>query len=112
MCGIVCRTRQRDGDEVPPAPIETVSLGALLVMALFVAIAVLIVVSFVCKVLLLIGWVLDRRTSRLRRIIVFLAGAAGETRVRRGDDKDRRSRPPMRGGGGSSGGAGASGDFS
>jgi len=97
---------------VLPAPIETVSIGAFLVMALFIAIAVLIVVSFICKVLVVIGWVPRKRASRLRRTIVFLARAAGQTRISPGDDGDRGGRPSMRGGGGSSGGAGASGDFS
>lgn len=83
----------------------------MLVMALFVGIAALIVVSFICKLLLLIGWVPRERSSRLRRTIVFLADAASEIRVRRGDNKDRGSRPSVRGGGGSSGGGGASGDF-
>jgi uncharacterized membrane protein YgcG len=97
---------------VSPAPIETVSIGTFLVMVLFVAIAVLIVVSFICKVLVVIGWVPRKRTSRLRRTIIFLARAAGQTRLRPGDDDDRGGRPSVRGGGGSSGGAGASGDFS
>jgi uncharacterized membrane protein YgcG len=103
---------QCDGDDVPPAPIETVSLGAFLVMVLFVAIAALIVVSFICKLLVVIGWVPRKRTSRLRRTVIFLARAAGQTRLRPGDDDDCGRRPSPRGGGGSSGGAGASGDFS
>ena len=92
--------------------VETVGLGTTIGMAVFLLIAALIVVSLVCKLLLIAGLVPGKRSSRARRIIVWLANVAGEVRVvsdRRSGSS--RSKGSSGGGGGSSGGAGASGDY-
>jgi uncharacterized membrane protein YgcG len=88
---------------------QSVSTGDALVMALFLAVAALVVLSTVCKLLLAFGWVPSSRRSRLRRIIEFTARAVGGVRVTSGDGRGGRSAP--KGGGGSSGGGGASGDW-
>lgn len=91
---------------------EQVSVGDALMMALFLAVAALVVLSTVCKLLLAFGWVPRSRRSRLRRGIEFTARVAGHVRVSSGSGSSRGGRVRPEGGGGSSGGAGASGDYS
>jgi uncharacterized membrane protein YgcG len=92
-------------------PVETAGLGTMLGIGLFLLVAALIVVSFACKLLVLFGLVPNKKTSRLRRTVLWLANVAGEVRVTPGrNDRGGRS-SSGRGGSGSSGGAGASGDF-
>ena len=98
--------------QAPGAEIETVGLGTTLGILAFLAIAALVIVSTLCKVLVIAGFVPRRRKSRLRRTIIWLANVAGEVRTvsgRRGERNGGRSSGS--GGGGSSGGAGASGEF-
>ncbi|MEP9356723.1 hypothetical protein ABLE93_24610 [Xanthobacter sp. KR7-65] len=90
---------------------EQVSMGEALVIGLFLAVAVLVVLSTVCKLLLVVGWVPKARRSRLRRAIEFIARAAGNVRVTSGG-RSRSGGPEQKSGGGTSGGGGASGDFS
>ncbi len=94
------------------APMETVGLGTMLGIGLFMAVAALIVVSFVCKLLVVFGLVPKKKTSRLRRTILWLANVAGDVRVTPGKDGGGSGRSSSAGGGGgSSGGGGASGDY-
>jgi len=97
--------------EVVGSEVETVGLGAALVMLLFLAIAALVVISFVAKLLLAFGLVPKSRTSRLRKAIVFLARATGTVRTTAGGRTETGRPTPVERGGGSSGGAGASGDY-
>ncbi|WP_296581184.1 hypothetical protein [Xanthobacter sp.] len=83
-------------------------MGDALMMALFLAVAALVVLSMVCKLLLAFGWVPSPRSSRLRRMIEFTARAVGGVRVTSGGGRGGRSTTK---GGGSSGGGGASGDW-
>jgi uncharacterized membrane protein YgcG len=93
--------------------VETVGLGTTIGMAVFLLIAALIVVSLFCKLLLIAGLVPGKRSSRVRRVIVWLANVVGEVRVvsdrRSGSSRGKGSSGG--GGGGSSGGGGASGDY-
>ena len=92
--------------------VETVTVGTTIGMALFLLIAALIVVSLLCKLLLIAGLVPRRRSNRLRRAIVWLANVVGEVRVmsdRRGGRSSGKG--SFDGGGGSSGGGGASGNY-
>ena len=91
---------------------ETVGVGTMLGIGLFLLVAALIVVSFVCKLLVVFGLVPMKKTSRLRRTILWLTNVAGEVRVTRGRrDKGGGRASSAGGGGGSSGGGGASGDY-
>jgi len=89
---------------------ETVGLFTTLAMGAFLALAALIVVSVVCKVIVAAGLLPRRRGSKLRGTVIWLANVVGSVSVvkGRGGPSRGRSRP---GGGGSSGGAGASGEF-
>jgi uncharacterized membrane protein YgcG len=102
---------------VPPAfasasggETETIGLGTTLAIGAFLAIAVLVVASIVCKLLLVAGLVPEKRNSRLGRAIVRLASVVGQVRMVEGR-RDQRSGGSPPGGGGSSGGGGASGEF-
>lgn len=92
------------------APVETVGIGTTIGIALFLAVAAMIVLSFLCKLLVVAGLVPKSKKSRLRRTIVWIANVAGEVRITSGRS-DRRGSGGSRGGGGSSGGAGSSGDY-
>lgn len=93
-------------------PVETVGIGTMLGIGLFLLVAALIVVSFVCKLLVVVGFVPKRKKSRLRRAILWLANVAGEVRVTLGkNDRGGGRSSSASGGGGSSGGGGASGDY-
>ena len=89
---------------------ETVGLFTTLAMGAFLALAALIVVSVICKVIVAAGLLPRRRGSRLRRTVIWLANVVGSVSVVKGraGSSSGRSRS---GGGGSSGGAGASGEF-
>ena len=65
----------------PAAAPEQVGVGATLVMAGFLFIAWLAVVSVLCKVLLATGLVPGDRKGRLHRTIVWLAGVVGSVRT-------------------------------
>ena len=93
------------------AEIETVGLGTTLGILAFLAIAALVIVSTLCKVLVIAGLVPRRRKSRLRRTIIWLANVAGEVRIVSGRRDEPSGGRSSGGGGGSSGGAGASGEF-
>ncbi len=92
-------------------PMETVGIGTMLGIGLFLAVAALIVVSFVCKLLVVVGFIPKRKKSRLRRTILWLANVAGEVRTTPGKSGKGGGRASSAGGGGSSGGGGASGDY-
>jgi uncharacterized membrane protein YgcG len=93
----------------PGGETETIGLGTTLVIGAFLAIAVLVVASIVCKLLIVAGLVPERRNSPLGRSILWLASVVGQVRLVEGRRNQRSGgRPP---GGGSSGGAGASGEF-
>ena len=93
-------------------PMETVGIGTMLGIGLFLAVAALIVVSFVFKLFVVFGLVPKKKSSRLRRTILWLANVAGEVRVTQGRrDKGGDRSSSAGGGGGSSGGGGASGDY-
>jgi uncharacterized membrane protein YgcG len=95
----------------PENETETVELATTLAIGVFLAIAVLVVASILCKLLLVAGLVPERRNSRLRRAIVWLAAVVGQVRTVEGRRDPVSGRRSPGGGGGSSGGAGASGDF-
>ena len=97
--------------QAPGAEIETVGLGTTLGILAFLAIAALVIVSTLCKVLVIAGLVPRRRKSRLRRTVIWLANVAGEVRTVSGRRGERNGGRSSGGGGGSSGGAGASGEF-
>jgi uncharacterized membrane protein YgcG len=88
-------------------PVEQISLGASLVMLGFLLIAALIVVSFFCKLLVIFGLIPEK--GRLRAAIIWVANAAGETRVTR--SRDSGGTRSGKGGGGSFGGSGSSGNW-
>lgn len=92
-------------------PAEPVGIGALVGMAFFLLLATLIVVSFLCKLLVIAGLVPKKTTGRAYRLILWLANAAGDVRVTRSDDDRGSRRSSASGGGGSSGGGGTSGDY-
>lgn len=93
-------------------PVETVGLGTMLGIGLFLLVAAIIVVSFACKLLVVFGLVPKKKTSRLRRTILWLANVAGEVRVTPGrNDRGGGRSSSGSGGGGSSGGGGASGNY-
>jgi uncharacterized membrane protein YgcG len=87
---------------------EQIPLGQSIVMLLFLAIAALIVISLVCKLLVAFGLVRDRSTS-FRRVVYALASVVGTVRTTRGSRN--QSAKGTRGGGGSFGGGGASGGW-
>ncbi|MFG1348738.1 hypothetical protein [Xanthobacter autotrophicus] len=91
--------------------VETVSLGAALVMLLFLVIAALVVVSVLAKLMLAFGFVPQSRTSRLRRVVGFLSRATGDIRITSGKRSETGRSPSVDRSGGSSGGAGASGEY-
>jgi uncharacterized membrane protein YgcG len=95
----------------PGGETETIGLGTTLAIGAFLAIAVLVVASIVCKLLIVAGLVPKRRNSPLGRAIVWLASVVGQVRLVEGRRDQRSGGRPPRGGGGSSGGAGASGEF-
>lgn len=98
--------------ETAEPPMETVGVGTMLGIGLFLAMAALIVVSFLCKLLVVFGLVPKKKTSRLRRTILWLANVAGEVRIAPGKNGGGSGRSSSAGGGGgSSGGGGASGDY-
>lgn len=66
------------------APVETVGPGTTIGIAFFLAVAVLIVVSFLCKLLVFAGLVPSNKKSLLRRVILWVANVAGEVRVTKG----------------------------
>jgi uncharacterized membrane protein YgcG len=90
---------------------ETVSVGTALVMAGFLLIAALVVLSVTCKLMLATGLVRGDRAGRLSGTVVRLANIVGHVRVVPGRRDRRGGKTSTRGGGGSSGGAGASGQF-
>lgn len=93
-------------------PVETVGMGTMLGIGLFLLVAALIVVSFACKLLVVFGLVPKKKTSRLRRTILWLANAVGGVRMTPGKNGGGGGRSSSAGGGGgSSGGGGASGDY-
>lgn len=100
------------GEGVLEDQVETVGLGTTIGIGFFLLIAALIAVSFLCKLLLIAGLLPKKRSSRIRRTIVWLANVAGEVRVASGGQSGRPSgKGSATGGGGSSGGAGASGEY-
>lgn len=94
----------------PDVPVEEVGLISALVMLGFLLLAALVVVSFVCKLIILSGALPRARSSRLRRVVTALAGVTGELRVV-SSERAKGGGPRTPTGGGSAGGAGASGDF-
>lgn len=92
-------------------PVETVGVGTMFGIGLFLAVAALIVVSLACKILVVFGLVPRRKASRLRRTILWLANVVGEVRVTPGRRDKGGGRSSSASGGGSSGGGGASGDY-
>lgn len=95
----------------PEEPVEEIGLVSALVMLGFLLIAALVVVSFLCKIVIALGFVPKSRASRLHRIIAFLAGATGDLRIVTSTRAPGGGSQTRRGGGGSAGGAGASGDL-
>ena len=63
---------------------ETIGLGTTLAIGAFLAIAVLVVASIVCKLLIVAGLVPERRNSPLGRAIVWLASVVGQLRLGEG----------------------------
>jgi hypothetical protein len=110
-CALGCLVALPAFAEAPTGEVEMMGTGQLLGIAFFLLIAALVVVSTICKLLLAFGLVPGRRKSRVRRVIVWLARAAGDVRVADGSRDRRSSTSSYRGGGGSSGGGGASGEF-
>ena len=84
-------------------PVETVGTGTMLGIGLFLLVAALIVVSFACKLLVVFGLVPKKKSSRLRRTILWLANVAGDVRITRGRNDRGGGRSASSGGGGSSG---------
>jgi uncharacterized membrane protein YgcG len=87
---------------------EQIPLGQSIVMLLFLAVAALIVISLVCKLLVATGLVRDRSTW-FGRVIYALASVVGTVRTTRGSRN--QSAKGTRGGSGSFGGGGASGGW-
>ena len=63
---------------------ETVGLLTTLGMGAFLALAVLIVVSLVCKLLVVTGLLPRRRDSRLGKAVVWLANVVGSVSLGNG----------------------------
>ena len=78
--------------QAPAGETDEVGLGAALIMAAFLLIAWLAVVSVLCKVLLATGLVPGNPKSRLHRTIVWLAGVVGSVRTVPNRRDQRRGR--------------------